>query len=220
MENRIPEIRFYLKRNPYGCFSNFAPYPVVIDGKLWTTTEHYYQAQKFIGTEYEEKIREVIAPFRAKAMAKKEGMPKRKDWFDVKFDVMMIAVKAKFDQHENLRDILISTGNAILIEHTELDLYWGDGGDGSGRSRLGEALMKIRCSYPEYDDIFYVPPWKAFSTRRLDSQFWTEDRGGEYLNKFLNWYGKLSSPARREYDAYFVMPGKWQGFREKYGLTT
>lgn len=61
----------------------------------------------------------------------------------------MKRLSAKFNQHEELRDILVSTGNAILKEHIELDHYWADGGDGSGRNRLGEALMIVRSSFPE-----------------------------------------------------------------------
>jgi N-glycosidase YbiA len=187
MDNKPVEIRFYLKRDPYGCFSNFAPYPVEIGGKMWKTTEHYYHAQRFAGTEYEKVISEIKTPFQAKEIAKSGIYPRRYDWFDVKFDIMMKAVTTKFNQHEELRDILVSTGNAILKEHTKLDHYWADGGDGSGRNRLGEALMIVRSSFPEYDGIFCEPPWKTFPTKSEDRQFWTEGEGKAYLEKFLLW---------------------------------
>jgi N-glycosidase YbiA len=203
------EIRFYLKRDPYGCFSNFAPYPVEIGGRIWKTTEHYYQAQKYAGTEYEEIIANLEAPFRAKMMAKKEGLPKRKDWYDIKFDVMMTALTAKFGQYSALRDILVSTGSAILKEHTELDHYWGDGGDGSGRSRLGEALMILKSSYPEYEDLFFEPPWLVFPGQAPDAGFWTTSSGREYLNKYQIWFRKLSPDAGNEYLRYFVPPDLW-----------
>ena len=51
------EIRFYSVKEPYGEFSNFASYPIRIKGKTWATSEHYFQAQKFAGTAYEEEIR-------------------------------------------------------------------------------------------------------------------------------------------------------------------
>ena len=209
MGNSPVEIKFYLKNAPYGCFSNFASHPVEIGGRLWKTTEHYYQAQKFAGTEYEEIIANLEAPFRAKMIAKKEGLPKRKDWYDVKFDVMMVAVTAKFEQHNILRNILVSTGNAVLKEHTELDHYWGDGGDGTGRSRLGEALMKVRSSFPEYDGVFFEPPWLAFPGHLPDDGFWIEGVGKDYLDKFRDWHGKLLINAVKEYFRYFAPPGKW-----------
>lgn len=213
MDNHPVEIRFYLKRDPYGCFSNFAPYPVKIDGKIWTTTEHYYHAQRFAGTEYEEVIRNIKTPFQAKVVAKSGVYPRRKDWFDVKFEIMTKAVRAKFEQHNDLRDILVSTGNAILKEHTELDHYWADGGDASGRSRLGEILMMVRSSFPEYDGVFFEPPWKAFPTKKEDKLFWAEGDGREYLEKFLAWRGRISSAARKEYDRYYILPWKWEDFR-------
>jgi len=51
---------------------------------------------------------------------------------------------AKFEQHAGLRELLLSTGEAKLVEHTERDDYWGDGGDGSGRNGLGRLLMEVR----------------------------------------------------------------------------
>ena len=216
MNNKDVEIRFYLKRDPYGCFCNFAPYPVEIGGRMWKTTEHYYHAQRFAGTEYEEVISEIKTPFQAKVIAKSGIYPRRKDWFDVKFDIMMTAVRAKFEQHNDLRDILISTGAAILKEHTGLDHYWADGGDGSGRSRLGEVLMIVRSSFPEYDGIFFEPPWKAFPAQRENKEFWTDGTGRDYLDKYKLWYCKLSPAARKEYDGYFVLPAKWKQFRFEY----
>ena len=42
-----PVINFYRTGDEYGCFSNFAAYPIDLKGKVWPTTEHYFQAQKF-----------------------------------------------------------------------------------------------------------------------------------------------------------------------------
>jgi predicted NAD-dependent protein-ADP-ribosyltransferase YbiA (DUF1768 family) len=39
---------------------------------------------------------------------------------------------------------LLATGDAILIEHTRNDDYWADGGDGSGKNKLGLLLMQVR----------------------------------------------------------------------------
>jgi ribA/ribD-fused uncharacterized protein len=57
---------------------------------------------------------------------------------------MLEAVRAKFTQHDDLKEILLGTGDAKLVEHTEWDSYWGDGGDGSGKNRLGHILMQVR----------------------------------------------------------------------------
>ncbi|MBC1611668.1 DUF1768 domain-containing protein, partial [Listeria welshimeri] len=65
-------------------------------------------------------------------------------WESMKDEVMLKAIRAKVEQHSEVKEILLSTGNAILVEHTEKDNYWGDGGDGSGKNRLGKILMKVR----------------------------------------------------------------------------
>lgn len=62
----------------------------------------------------------------------------------MKDEVMLKAIRAKVEQHSEVKEILLSTGNAILVEHTEKDNYWGAGGDGSGKNRLGKILMKVR----------------------------------------------------------------------------
>ena len=68
----------------------------------------------------------------------------RRDWESVKVSVMRQAVEAKFTQHAQLTRLLLDTGEARLIEHTEQDDYWGDGGDGHGRNMLGRILMEVR----------------------------------------------------------------------------
>jgi ribA/ribD-fused uncharacterized protein len=68
----------------------------------------------------------------------------RADWEAVKDDVMRRALRAKFEQHSKLKSLLLSTGDAELIEHTRNDSYWADGGDGSGKNRLGILLMELR----------------------------------------------------------------------------
>ena len=68
----------------------------------------------------------------------------RRDWESVKVNVMREAVLAKFTQHDDLRELLLSTGDAKIVEHTERDDYWGDGGDGRGKNMLGRILMDVR----------------------------------------------------------------------------
>lgn len=130
---------------PYGVFSNFdTRHPIVVEDKIWKSTEHYFQAQKYAGTPYEEMVRQTNTPKEAAAMGRDRSFPLRKDWEQVKDDVMREAVRAKFTQYPNLRTLLLSTGDAELIEHTVNDVYWADGGDGSGRNMLGKILMEIR----------------------------------------------------------------------------
>lgn len=137
-------IKFYKVSEEYGELSNFAPFPIKLNGKEWPTSEHYFQAQKFAGTEHEEEIRLTKSPMIAARMGRARSRPLRKDWEEAKDEIMYQAVKAKFTQHLNLRSLLLSTGDAEIIEHTKNDSYWADGGDGSGRNMLGKILMRVR----------------------------------------------------------------------------
>lgn len=137
-------IYFYRTSGAYGCFSNFYPSPIVVGGKEWPTTEHYFQAMKFKGTPYEEEIRNLATPMIAAAAGRDRTKPLRKDWEEVKDNVMYMALFAKFTQHANLRSILTGTDNALLVEHTHKDRYWADGGDGTGKNMLGKLLMRVR----------------------------------------------------------------------------
>ena len=142
-------IQFYSTTGEYGCFSNFSRHPVFLQGKRWPTSEHYFQAQKFAGEPDEEEIRQANKPMLAASMGRDRKRPLRRDWESVKERVMMDALRAKFTQHEELTATLLGTGDALLVEHTANDDYWGDGGDGTGKNRLGVLLMRLRAELAE-----------------------------------------------------------------------
>ena len=139
------KILFYRQNDAYGEFSNFSPHPFTLNGNTWPTSEHYFQAQKFAGTEHEEEIRLANSPSTAARLGRSRSRPLRADWEAVKDDVMRRALRTKFEQHSKLKSLLLSTGDAELIEHTRNDSYWADGGDGSGKNRLGILLMELRA---------------------------------------------------------------------------
>ena len=80
----------------------------------------------------------------AARMGRSRSRPLRKDWESVKDQIMLEALRAKFAQHDNLKELLLNTGDARLVEHTSNDRYWADGGDGTGRNQLGALLMQVR----------------------------------------------------------------------------
>lgn len=137
-------INFYSTTGDYGCFSNFSRHHIFLKDKIWKTSEHYFQAQKFAGTEFEEKVRQAPTPMESANLGRNRKFPLRKDWETVKDDIMREAIKAKFTQNKDLKKILLETGDALLVEHTANDNYWGDGGDGSGQNMLGKLLMELR----------------------------------------------------------------------------
>lgn len=139
-------ILFYNRDEPYYEFTNFYAAPIVLDSKTWPTTEHYFQAQKFIGTSYPEVIRKFDRPRQAFDLSRNPTVSRwrRSDWEEIKINIMKKALLAKFTQHKDLRQMLLRTGDNTLIEHTPYDKFWGDGGDGSGQNHLGLLLMEIR----------------------------------------------------------------------------
>jgi ribA/ribD-fused uncharacterized protein len=118
----VPDIiNFYSARDEYGEFSNFAAFPIALDGKTWPTSEHYFQALKFLDDAIQETIRQAKSPMIAARMGRDRAKPLRPDWETVKDDVMRTAVRAKFTQHEELKRLLLATGDATIVEHTEND---------------------------------------------------------------------------------------------------
>lgn len=138
-------VRFYRPTEPWGEFSNFYAAAIRLDGVTWATSEHYFQAAKFPGAPQAERIRLAATPFEAKELGGDRTVPLRRDWMAVRDDVMRTALMAKFTQHDDLRAVLLGTGAAVLVEHTNNDSYWGDAGDGSGVNRLGLLLMEVRA---------------------------------------------------------------------------
>lgn len=137
-------IRFYRTGDDYGGFSNFSRHRIFLDSKYWPTSEHYFQAQKFENAAHQEEIRRANTPMIAAQLGRDRKKKLRRDWESAKDGVMKKAILAKFLQHEDLKKLLLSTGDALLIEHTTNDAYWGDGSDGHGRNRLGQILMQVR----------------------------------------------------------------------------
>jgi len=137
-------IYFYKINDEYGCFSNFSKHGFELNGKYWMTSEHYFQAQKFVETEFEEQVRLSATPMEAANKGRDRSKPLRKDWEEVKDDVMRRAVLEKFESNTDARNMLLSTGNEDLIEKTTKDYYWGCGEDGTGKNMLGKILMETR----------------------------------------------------------------------------
>jgi ribA/ribD-fused uncharacterized protein len=103
----------------YGCFSNFALYPIELDSLRWPTSEHYFQAQKFADMTQRERIRALTSPMSAARMGRSGQHPLREDWEQAKDEVMRTAVRTKFTQHVEIREVLLSTGDAEIVEHTK-----------------------------------------------------------------------------------------------------
>lgn len=137
-------IYFYSTKDQYGAFSNFSRHSFELDGLIWPTSEHYFQAQKFEDDEYREKIRSTPSPMIAARLGRSRKVPIRFDWEERKDEFMYRAVLAKFQAHSDLKQLLLSTGQEEIIEKTTRDYYWGCGANGTGKNMLGRILMQVR----------------------------------------------------------------------------
>ncbi|KVO30889.1 hypothetical protein WL51_30545 [Burkholderia ubonensis] len=145
----MDEIRFYrANEEPYGRFSNLYKRPIVFEGETFETSEHAYQAGKARKPQVREWI--LAAPSPALVAMAAHGLywwDIRSDWSKIKFDRMRDVLRAKFGQHDDLRELLLSTGNARLVESATVDnpvnRLWGEV-NGVGKNMLGTLLMEVR----------------------------------------------------------------------------
>lgn len=137
---------FYERDRPYYEFTNFASYDVEYRGKIYPTSEHLFQARKFIDSrpELAEQIRTTPNSRAALETATRLRKLQRSDWYNVNISVMEEVVLLKFTQHRKLYEMLLGTGDRELVEASPVDAFWGYGHDRKGRNELGKALMKIR----------------------------------------------------------------------------
>lgn len=129
-------------KGKYRFLSNFYLSTINFDGIKYPTVEHAYQAQKTLDKNIQIAIASQLTPGQARMIGK--NLMLRPGWEGIKLGVMKDLVFVKFRTHEELRNRLISTGDAELIELNHWgDRFWGMC-NGIGENNLGRILMKIR----------------------------------------------------------------------------
>eukprot|EP01063_Lacrimia_lanifica_P024070 TRINITY_DN3203_c0_g2_i1.p1 TRINITY_DN3203_c0_g2~~TRINITY_DN3203_c0_g2_i1.p1 ORF type:complete len:1422 (+),score=273.79 TRINITY_DN3203_c0_g2_i1:78-4343(+) len=178
---------FFGSEGELGCLSNSYPSPITLGGQAYPTVEHYFQSMKFLGSEKDmEEVRGAATPKRATKMGRDRGRPTRRDWEAVKHTVMEEALRAKFTQHPHLQNALLGTGDLFLVEHTDRDRYWGDGGAedppwredtpqvNAGQNHLGRCLVALRAQLQREQhhrvSVSEAVVRDAWSTPRSDSR--------------------------------------------------
>jgi ribA/ribD-fused uncharacterized protein len=125
----------------YAFLSNFHPSPIEVDGSVYPTVEHAFQAAKTTDPAKAREIRKAKKPGDAKRLGRKVRL--REDWEQVKDSIMYELLKKKF-KDDSLKRGLLATKDEYLEEtNTWKDTYWGVC-DGKGSNKLGHLLMKVR----------------------------------------------------------------------------
>ena len=93
-------------------------------------------------------MKEYIAGLSSPSEARRMGrrLEYRKDWEDIKLDIMKEIIKCKFDQNADLQEKLLNTGLEELVEGNDWKCeFWGvDSRTGKGENHLGKILMDVR----------------------------------------------------------------------------
>lgn len=149
-EHGVVQIAFYrANEKPYGVFSNLYRRSVIFDGFEYPTAEHAYQAGKARKDTVRQWILSAPTPsllaMAAHGLYSWDVVP---NWSKIKFNRMREVLRAKFTQHDDLRELLLSTGDARLVESARTDnavnRVWGEV-NGKGQNMLGVLLMEVRA---------------------------------------------------------------------------
>ena len=127
----------------YRFLSNF--YPCTIKGHrdiVYPSSEHAFQAAKFLSTKVRRAIAALPTPAAAKAYGRNPGL--RRGWDSIKVGIMTKIVEAKFRQNPDLAEKLMDLEGYLLIEGNWWgDTFWG-WCHGVGENHLGIILMQVR----------------------------------------------------------------------------
>lgn len=151
-------IYFYGIYDEYYCFSNFYKCGFNDENLTYNCSEQYFMKKKQEQFDPEnDNLANDIMKTDSPAQIKKFGrMVKNYDeneWNKKRFNYMCDAIYLKFSQNIELKNILISTDNKILVEASPYDKIWGigispedakKGKKWNGQNLLGLALMKVR----------------------------------------------------------------------------
>lgn len=144
--NRETDEEVYFFTPAFYPLDNFSAHTVRIWGNRFLTAEHAYLWKKFsvANPGVAESIFDAESPEIAKTISMKhiqEGSP---SWHEERVHVMEEVLRAKAEQHEDVRTVLIKSGTRRIIENSPVDAFWGIGPEGIGQNTLGMLWMKIR----------------------------------------------------------------------------
>jgi ribA/ribD-fused uncharacterized protein len=145
----MSEIRFYrASERPWGAFSNLYRRVMLFEGQSFPTAEHAYQFGKARRPEVAQWLMAAPSPsLLAMAAHGLYSWDIAPGWSRNRLGRMRDVVNAKFTEHADLRDLLLSTGDARIVEcatvDNEVNRRWGEV-NGRGENWLGRILMETR----------------------------------------------------------------------------
>lgn len=131
-------------------FSPYSAHAIEIDGVVFPTVEHAYQCARYTDPKIIEEIRTAPSPMKAWAVSAKYKSVQIPDFKkdEHKLSVMKKLMEVKVEQHEEVRQALIDSGDLQIVKHITTyppgDGFWDDGEDGKGLNHTGRMWMEIR----------------------------------------------------------------------------
>lgn len=138
------EEQIFFYEHEFYVFSNFSSFQLEWKGKLWPTSEHAYHSEKFDDEELKERIRNTRSAHDALKLAHTHKDKYKKDWDEIKLEVMKQILRAKVYQHPYVMKKLLQSGDRELIEDSWRDSFWGWGSNKDGHNHLGRLWMELR----------------------------------------------------------------------------
>ena len=154
----FPAVYFHKPEEPYGFLSNWYPAKFWLDDRWFSSTEQYmmYQKAELFGDHVTaEAILRTDNPAEQKALGREVLGYNSFVWAGCRQLIMLRGLEAKFSQNEDLKQELLDTGDAVLVECAGRDKVWAcgvrldddahcDSANWSGTNLLGFALMEVR----------------------------------------------------------------------------
>lgn len=144
--NYETEDTIYFFTWPFYPLDNYSAHQILIWWRVFATVEHAYQWKKF-SVEYPDIAEEIFnakSPEQVKNISIKNHDKTPTSWHNEKVAIMKEILYSKTSQHEDVRDILLKTGNKNLAENSPIDAFWWIGPDGNGESMVGKIWVEIR----------------------------------------------------------------------------
>lgn len=117
------------------------PAPITVGEAEYPSAAHAYWALSVARPE--DRARIVAAETGTEARGIAGGAPGREGWEHTRTAVMTRLLRAKYDQHPGLAEILLATDDATLVYEDVDSAFWGDSA-GRGRNWSGRLLELVR----------------------------------------------------------------------------
>ncbi len=124
-------------------FIPFSGHNVEYKGVLYRTAEHAYHCQRYTDPKIVEELKNARSAYIAWQTSQKYKAQQLPDFEAHKLQVMEEICRAKVEQHEDVREALLESGEDVIIKNYP-DKLWGIGMDGTGQNEMGKMWMRLR----------------------------------------------------------------------------